>query len=90
LDVQVLTLSGLMIKAVIFDLDGVIAETEHIHIQAEKQTMLKYGVKVSEDELHQYTGTTAKQMFRVNPKIQAQHNFRQDIQRERRNSVQTA
>jgi beta-phosphoglucomutase family hydrolase len=52
-----------MIKAVIFDLDGVIAETEHIHIQAEKQAMLKYGVKVSEDELHQYTGTTTKQMF---------------------------
>ena len=49
---------GLMMKAVIFDLDGVIAETEHIHIQAEKQAMLKYGVKISEDELHQYTGTT--------------------------------
>jgi beta-phosphoglucomutase-like phosphatase (HAD superfamily) len=47
-----------MMKAVIFDLDGVIAETEHIHIQAEKQAMLKYGVKISEDELHQYTGTT--------------------------------
>ena len=52
-----------MMKAVIFDLDGVIAETEHIRIQAEKQAMLKYGVKISEDELHQYTGTTAKQMF---------------------------
>jgi beta-phosphoglucomutase family hydrolase len=52
-----------MIKAVIFDLDGVIAETEHAHIQAEKETMLKHGVKISEDELHKYTGTTAKQMF---------------------------
>lgn len=51
------------IKAVIFDLDGVIAETEHVHIQAEKETMLKHGIKISEDELHQYTGTTAKQMF---------------------------
>lgn len=51
------------IKAVIFDLDGVIAETEHAHIQAEKETMLKYGIKITEDELHQYTGTTAKQMF---------------------------
>lgn len=51
------------IKAVIFDLDGVIAETERAHIQAEKETMLKHGIKISEDELHQYTGTTAKQMF---------------------------
>jgi beta-phosphoglucomutase family hydrolase len=52
-----------LIKAVIFDLDGVIAETEHVHIQAEKETMLKHGVKMSENELHEYTGTTAKQMF---------------------------
>jgi beta-phosphoglucomutase family hydrolase len=51
------------IKAVIFDLDGVIAETERAHIQAEKETMLKNGVQISEDELHRYTGTTAKQMF---------------------------
>jgi beta-phosphoglucomutase family hydrolase len=52
-----------MRKAVIFDMDGVIAETEHAHIVAEKQTMLKYGIEISEDELHEYTGTTAKVMF---------------------------
>jgi len=52
-----------MKKAVIFDMDGVIAETEHAHIGAEKQTMLKYGIEISEDELHEYTGTTAKVMF---------------------------
>jgi beta-phosphoglucomutase family hydrolase len=52
-----------MIRAVIFDMDGVIAETEYVHIEAEKQTMLKYGIRISEDELHEYTGTTAKLMF---------------------------
>lgn len=52
-----------MIKAVLFDMDGVIAETEHVHVEAEKQTLLKYGVQITEDELHRYTGTTAKQMF---------------------------
>jgi beta-phosphoglucomutase family hydrolase len=52
-----------MKKAVIFDMDGVIEETEHAHIGAEKQTMLKYGIEISEDELHEYTGTTAKVMF---------------------------
>jgi len=55
--------SGNLIRAVIFDMDGVIAETEHIHIEAEKQTMLGYGVKISPEELHRYTGTTAKFMF---------------------------
>lgn len=52
-----------MIKAVIFDMDGVVAETERIHIEAEMQTMSKYGIRISEDELHEYTGTTAKVMF---------------------------
>jgi len=52
-----------MIRAVLFDMDGVIAETEHVHIEAEKQTLLRYGVQITEDELHRYTGTTAKQMF---------------------------
>lgn len=52
-----------MIKAVIFDMDGVVAETERIHIEAEVQTMSKYGIRISEDELHEYTGTTAKVMF---------------------------
>ena len=52
-----------MIEAVIFDLDGVIVESENAHITAEKQTFLKYGVKISAEELHRYTGTTAKAMF---------------------------
>lgn len=52
-----------MIRAVIFDLDGVIVESENAHIEAEKQTFLKYGVQISAEELHKYTGTTAKAMF---------------------------
>lgn len=52
-----------MIKAVIFDLDGVIVESENAHIKAEKQTFQKYGVQISADELHKYTGATAKVMF---------------------------
>jgi beta-phosphoglucomutase family hydrolase len=63
LDRRSLSLGVSMIKAVLFDMDGVIAETEHVHIEAEKQTMLKYGVQITEDELHRYTGTTAKEMF---------------------------
>jgi beta-phosphoglucomutase family hydrolase len=52
-----------LIKAVIFDLDGVIVESEDAHIEAERQTFLNYGVSVSAEELHRYTGTTAKAMF---------------------------
>lgn len=52
-----------MIKAVIFDLDGVVVDSERVHIEAEKQTMLKYGVGISSEELHRYTGTAARFMF---------------------------
>jgi beta-phosphoglucomutase family hydrolase len=52
-----------LIRAVIFDLDGVIVESENAHIEAEKQTLQRYGVQISADELHEYTGTTAQVMF---------------------------
>lgn len=52
-----------MIKAVIFDMDGVIVDSEPMHIAAEKQVLLKYGVKITTDELRTYTGTTAEFEF---------------------------
>ena len=52
-----------MIKAVIFDLDGVIVESENAHIEAERQVFLKHNLVISAEELHRYTGTTAKVMF---------------------------
>ncbi len=54
---------NVMIKAVIFDMDGVIVDSEPIHIEAEKQTLLKYGVKITTEELRTYTGTTAEFEF---------------------------
>jgi HAD superfamily hydrolase (TIGR01509 family) len=44
-------------------MDGVIVQSEEAHIQAEKQIMLKRGVTISAEELHRYTGSTAKYMF---------------------------
>jgi len=52
-----------MIKAFIFDLDGVLVESEKAHIEADQQAFLKHGVQISAEELHKYTGTTAKMMF---------------------------
>jgi beta-phosphoglucomutase-like phosphatase (HAD superfamily) len=43
-----------MIRAVIFDLDGVIVNSEDVHIEAGRLTFLEYGVKVSANELHRY------------------------------------
>jgi beta-phosphoglucomutase len=52
-----------MIKAVIFDLDGVIVDSEDAHIESEKRAFAKYGVNISAAELHKYAGATAKAMF---------------------------
>jgi len=52
-----------MIKAAIFDMDGVIVDSEPMHIEAEKRILLKYGVEISADELRTYTGTTAESEF---------------------------
>ncbi len=43
-----------MIRAVIFDLDRVIVNSEDAHIKAERLAFLEYGVKVSAHELHRY------------------------------------
>jgi len=44
-------------------LDGVIVESEDAHIESERQTLQKYNVKITAEELHAYTGTMAKIMF---------------------------
>jgi beta-phosphoglucomutase family hydrolase len=52
-----------VIKAVIFDMDGVIVNSEPAHVEAEKHILLKYGVKITTEELRDYTGTTAEFEF---------------------------
>jgi len=52
-----------MIRAIIFDMDGVIVDSEPAHIEAEKQIMMRHGVKVTTEDLRSYTGTTAEFEF---------------------------
>jgi len=52
-----------MMKAVIFDMDGVIVDSEPAHIEAEKRVLSKRGVKITDKELRAYTGTTAEFEF---------------------------
>jgi len=52
-----------MIQAVIFDNDGVIVDSEPLHHLAEKQTMARYGVEITEDEFLKYVGIGTEQMF---------------------------
>ncbi|WP_341478701.1 HAD hydrolase-like protein, partial [Clostridium neonatale] len=49
-------------KAVIFDMDGVIIDSEPIHFEVDMQTMREFGVNISKDELNKYVGTTNEYM----------------------------
>ena len=52
-----------MKKAAIFDMDGVLVNSEPLHWQAEKETLAKFNIDISYAELHKFSGTTANYMF---------------------------
>lgn len=52
-----------MIKGVIFDLDGVIVDTEPLHELCEKQVLKKYRVKVSRDLFEKVKGLSDADAF---------------------------
>ena len=53
-----------MIKAVIFDMDGVIVDSEPLHIEADKMVLEEYGVEISDDILRYYAGVTDAAMWK--------------------------
>ncbi len=52
-----------MLKAVIFDMDGVIIDSEPIHFNIEKQIFSYLGIPVSDSEHHSLVGTTTRAMW---------------------------
>lgn len=50
-------------KAVIFDMDGVIIDSEPIHFEVDIETMKDFGCSISKEELNKYVGTTNEYMF---------------------------
>lgn len=52
-----------MLKAVIFDMDGVIIDSEPVHNQSAILTLQEFGVTLTMDYLNQFIGTTATYMF---------------------------
>ena len=53
-----------MIEAVIFDMDGVISDTQKLHAKVESELLLRYGVDLSPDEItRRYAGVKTREFF---------------------------
>jgi HAD superfamily hydrolase (TIGR01509 family) len=60
------------VKAVIFDMDGVLVNTEPHHLIIEKKLFTDLGLKISEEEHGSYLGKSSLQMWK---EIAAKHNL---------------
>jgi HAD superfamily hydrolase (TIGR01509 family) len=52
-----------MIKAIIFDVDGVIFDSEEIHYATEAETMQAIGIPITVDEIREYSGVRLEEEF---------------------------
>lgn len=56
-------MNGQLIKAVIFDMDGVITDTEPLHVEAERQVCREYGLDAPFDLWSGFKGKTTDDIF---------------------------
>jgi len=52
-----------MIKAIIFDNDGVLVDSEPLHHAAEKETLASFGLEITQEDFLQYVGVSSKNMI---------------------------
>ena len=65
------------LKAVIFDMDGVILDSEPIYYQIEKKFFKDLGIYISDEEYHTFVGLSMMEMWR---RIMNNHNLKEKIE----------
>jgi HAD superfamily hydrolase (TIGR01509 family) len=53
------------IEAVVFDMDGVLVDSEPLHVEAARRTLAAYGVGYSDAENSEFTGFTDLEVFAI-------------------------
>ncbi len=65
-----------MLKAVIFDMDGVLIDSQPLHYISDQKTLARYGVDISTEELERYAGTTNQSRFQL---FKERYDLKEDI-----------
>lgn len=66
-----------MIRAAIFDMDGVIIDSEPLHLNIEEDIFKKLGISITYEEHNTFIGTTSYYMW---DKIRTNHNLTQSLE----------
>ncbi|MCB9201803.1 MAG: HAD family hydrolase [Flavobacteriales bacterium] len=66
-----------MLKTVIFDMDGVIVDTEPVHYYAFMQHFKELGIQISDSEYSTYTGNSTKNVYE---RIKSEFSLSEDIE----------
>lgn len=62
---------------VIFDMDGVLVDSEPVHLRLEREIFARLSLPVSEDEHHSYVGMSPRSMWAA---IKARHGLQQEVE----------
>ena len=65
------------LKAVIFDMDGVLLDSEPIYYQIEKKFFKDLGITISDEEYHTFIGLSMTEMWK---RIKNNHNLKEEIE----------
>jgi beta-phosphoglucomutase family hydrolase len=72
-----LKVKGQNFKAVIFDMDGVLVNSEPFYVEVEQTNFRQLGLEISEEEHQTYQGTATDQMWKI---IKKRHAVKQPVE----------